>query len=145
MNAPPPSKSLRHSPGQNTGLVSLSLLQGIFSTQGWNPGLPGHLGCRRILYQLSHKGSPRILEWVAQSFSRGSSPLRNRTGVTCIAGRFFTNWEIREAHIYWHNQIRSIYSKKRPTWSVCSQSGAGFHSTPLCFFEAKNSCSFLVH
>ena len=28
--------------------------------QGWNPGLPH---CRRILYQLSHKGSPRILEW----------------------------------------------------------------------------------
>ena len=39
-----------------------SLLQGIFPTQGSNPGLPR---CRRILYQLSHKGSPRILEWVA--------------------------------------------------------------------------------
>ena len=34
---------------------SLSLLQGIFSTQGSNPGLPH---CRRILYQLSHKGNP---------------------------------------------------------------------------------------
>ena len=41
---------------------SLSLLQGIFPTQGSNPGLPH---CRRILYQLSHKGSPRVLEWVA--------------------------------------------------------------------------------
>ena len=41
------------SPGQNTGLGSLSLLQGIFPTQGLNPGLPH---CRRILYQLSHKG-----------------------------------------------------------------------------------------
>ena len=41
---------------------SLSLLQGIFPTQGSNPGL---LHCSRILYQLSHKGSPRILEWVA--------------------------------------------------------------------------------
>ena len=38
----------------------LSLLQGIFATHGLNPGLPR---CRRILYQLSHKGSPRILEW----------------------------------------------------------------------------------
>jgi len=37
---------------------SLSLLQGIFPTLGSNPGLPH---CRRILYQLSHKGSPRIL------------------------------------------------------------------------------------
>ena len=43
-----------NSPGQNTGLGSLSLLQGIFLTQGPNPGLPH---CRRILYQLSHKGS----------------------------------------------------------------------------------------
>ena len=47
--------------------------------------------CRQIVYQLSHKGSPRILEWVAYPFSRGSSPPRNQTGVSCIAGRFFTN------------------------------------------------------
>ena len=44
-----------NSPGQNTRVNSLSLLQGIFLTQGSNPGLPH---CRRILYQLSHKGSP---------------------------------------------------------------------------------------
>ena len=44
-----------NSPGQNTGVGSLSLLQGIFPTQGSNPGLPH---CRWILYQLSHKGSP---------------------------------------------------------------------------------------
>ena len=44
-----------NSPGQDTGVGSLSLLQGIFPTQGWNPGL---LHCRRILYQLSHQGSP---------------------------------------------------------------------------------------
>ena len=43
-----------NSPGQNTGVGSLSLLQGIFPTQGSNPGLPH---CRWILYQLSHKGS----------------------------------------------------------------------------------------
>ena len=41
-----------NSPGQNTGLGSLSLLQGIFPTQGLNPGVPHS---RRILYQLSHK------------------------------------------------------------------------------------------
>ena len=45
-----------------TGVSSLFLLQGIFPTQGSNPGL---LHCRWILYQLSHKGNPRILEWVA--------------------------------------------------------------------------------
>ena len=81
-----------NSPGQNTGVGSLSLLQGIFPTQGSNPGLPH---CR-ILSQLSHQGSPRILEWVAYPFSRGSSWLRNRTRVSCITGGFFTNWAIRK-------------------------------------------------
>ena len=70
-----------NSPGQNTGVGSLSLLQGIFPTQGSNPG---HLHCRRILYQLSHKGSPRILEWVAYPFSSRSFWPRNRTGVSCL-------------------------------------------------------------
>ena len=45
-----------NSPGQNTEVGSCSLLQGIFPTQGSNPGL---LHWRWILYQLSHKGSPR--------------------------------------------------------------------------------------
>ena len=44
-----------NSPDQNTGVGSLSLLQGIFPTQGLNPGLPH---CRHVLYQLSHRGSP---------------------------------------------------------------------------------------
>ena len=44
-----------NSPGQNTGVGSLSLLQGIFPTQGSNLGL---LHCRQILYQLCQKGSP---------------------------------------------------------------------------------------
>ena len=77
------------SPVQNTIVGSHSLLQGIFPTQGSSPGL---LNCRWILYQLSHKGSPRILEWVAYHFSSRSSRPRKRTGVSCIAGGFFTNW-----------------------------------------------------
>ena len=39
----------------------------------------------------------RILEWVAISFSRGSSQPRVQTWVSCIAGRFFTFWATREA------------------------------------------------
>ena len=77
-----------NSPGQNTGVGSLSLFQGVFPTQGLNPGLPH---CGRILYQLSHQGSLRILEWVAYLFSSRSSQPRNQAGVSCIAGRFFTN------------------------------------------------------
>ena len=59
-----------NSPGQNAGVGSHSLLQGIFPIQGSNPGLPH---CRQILCQLSHKGIPRILEWVAYPLSRVSS------------------------------------------------------------------------
>ena len=77
-----------------TGVGSFSLLWGIFPTQGSNPGL---LHCRQILYQLSHQGSPRILEWVTYPFSSGSSWPRNWTGVSSIADGFFTNWTIREA------------------------------------------------
>ena len=44
-----------NSTGQNTGVGSLFLLQGIFPTQGSNPSL---LHCRQILYQVSHRGSP---------------------------------------------------------------------------------------
>ena len=63
--------SPQDSPGQNTGVGSCSLLQGIFPTQGSNPGLG------RFFYQLSHQGSPRILEWVAYPFSSRSSWPRN--------------------------------------------------------------------
>ena len=90
-----PMDCLWNSPGQNTGMDSLSLLPRIFPTQGSNPDLPH---CKWILYQQSHKGSPRLLEWVAYPFSRGSSPPRNQTRVSCIAGGFFTNWAVREAH-----------------------------------------------
>ena len=47
-----------NSPGQNPGVGSLALFQGIFPTQESNPGLPH---CRRILYQVSYQGSPDII------------------------------------------------------------------------------------
>ena len=101
------------SPGKNTGVGCHFLLQGIFPTQGSNPGLPH---CRWILYQLSHEGSPRILEWVAYLFSRGSFRSRNWAGVSCIAGGFFTSWAIREVldirrkQLYVTKSCRGIHS-----------------------------------
>ena len=56
-----------NSAGQNTGVGSLSLLQGIFPTQGSTPGLP-----HQSLYQLSHKRSPLPI-------SRGSSNQRMKS------------------------------------------------------------------
>ena len=53
--------------------------------------------CGWIPYQLSHKGSPSLLEWEAYPFYSRSSRPRNQTGVSYVAGRFFTNWIMREA------------------------------------------------
>ena len=84
------------SPDKNTGVGCHTLLQEIFPTQRSNPGLPH---CRHILYQLSHQGSPRILEWVAYPFPSGTSQPRDQTQVSRITCRFFTSSATREAHI----------------------------------------------
>ena len=60
--------NLWNSPGQNTGVGSLSLLQGIFPTQGFYPGLPH---CRQILYQPSHKRS-------THAFKHSTDPNQDR-------------------------------------------------------------------
>ena len=49
----------------------------------------------------------RILEWVAIPFSMGSSWPRDRTWVSCIAGRFFTDWDTREARL-----VRNLLTKR---------------------------------
>ena len=95
MDCTPPGSSVHgDSPGKNTGVVCHALLQGIFPTQGLKPCL---FHCRQILYHLSHQESPRILEWVAYPFSRGSFWPGNQTGLSCIAGGFFTSWATRKA------------------------------------------------
>ena len=141
---------------KNTGVGSLSLLQRIFPTQGSNLGLQH---CRQILYELSHKGSPRILEWVAYPFSRGSSQPRDQTGVSCIAGQFFTNWAMREAQsspkstdIWWISKICCPSKIKnhnlRPWWPSVEEfsSHCRRHSLsliweyPTCGRAAKSVC-----
>ena len=96
MDCSPPGSSVHgDSPGKNTGEGCHVLLQGIFPTQGSNPGLPH---CRQILYCLSHQESPRILEWVAYPFSKETSWPRNWTGVSC--------WATKEAHKHiWASQL----------------------------------------
>ena len=56
--------SMGISPGKNIEVGCHAFLQGMFPIQGLSPG---HLRCRQILYQLSHQGSPGILEWVSLS------------------------------------------------------------------------------
>ena len=127
---------------------SLSLLQGIFPTQGLNPGL---LHARWILYQLSHKGSPWILEWVAYPFSSRSSWPRSQTGISCIASGFFINWAIREVSmkkyrfmniiVIW--ELQTITMKFHFAVVVQSLSWVWFFATPWTAIH-QASLSFTV-
>ena len=97
------SKSLRphglwcpwNSLGQNTGVGNLSLLQGIFLTQGLNPGLPH---CRCILDQLSHKGSP----W------KTSMPSEKSAVIVALISRSYLSYPLD----------MSIFTPSSPEWSV---------------------------
>ena len=97
MDCSPPGSSIHgDSLGKNTGVGCHALpLQGNFPTQGSNPGFPH---CKWIHYHLSHQGSPRVLEWADYLFCMGPSQPRNQTGVSWIAGRFFSSWDTREAN-----------------------------------------------
>ena len=113
MDCNPPGFSVHgESPGKNIGMGFHALLQGIFPTQVSNPGLPH---CRRILYQLSHQGSPRILEWVACPFfenlpNPGMILPRNRIRVSWIPKCLLTDKWIKKMwyvciYTYTHNVV----------------------------------------
>ena len=109
-----PDSSVRgDSPGQNTGVGCHVLLQGIVPTQRSNPGL---LHCRWILYHLSHQASTRILEWVDYPFSRGTSWPRNRTGVSCIAGRSLPSCAPGKPHPRYHLGSPKMQGSCRPNY-----------------------------
>ena len=106
------------------------LLQGIFPTQGLNPGL---LRCRWILYQLSYQGSPRILEWAAYPFSSRSSLPRNWIRVSCIAGRFFTNWAIIHTTCKYFLPFSRL-SFHFANGSLCCAKALKFNQIPFAYF-----------
>ena len=118
--------------GQNTGVSSLSLLPGIFPTLGLNPGLPH---CRWIPYWLSHKGSPRILEWDAYPFSSRSSRARNRTEVSWIAA---DSWqEEYKIHIsYPHHSNCSTHTYTQKTKPNAPQ---------MLLYGAEIKCNIIGH
>ena len=70
----------------------------------------------------------RILEWVAISFSRGSSWPRDRTRVSCIAGRFFTVWATREAY-----QFLTLVNRPLP-WNLSKINLCLFNKSKQLFF-----------
>ena len=88
--------SLWNSPGQNTGVGSLSLLQGIVPTQGSNPGLPH---CRQILYRLSHQGSP-MHQWSTTKRGQQCTIQRKHSlfNMGCWANWTATRWRMKLEH-----------------------------------------------
>ena len=61
----------------------------------------------------------RILEWVAFPFSRGSSQPRKRTGVSCIAGGFFTSWATWESQWLLRGHKYSVHNISSPNLPSC--------------------------
>ena len=81
MDCSPPGSSVHgNSPGKNTTVGYHVLLQGIFPTQGLNPGLPH---CRQILYQLSFQGSPCMYIHVYK-FAYNISPIDLVFPIVCV-------------------------------------------------------------
>ena len=99
---------LWNSPSQNTGVGSVSLLQGIFWTQGLNLGL---LRCRWILYQLSHKESTYI--YIFLTFW---APIRIRYTFRRKTQSLETiMWEL---DIFMFRKVRGVWSDRGRTTSV---------------------------
>ena len=89
LHSPTKSKSLFYK--ANFLLKRVSESQPVVS-DSWNP-----MDCSRPGSSIHGILQARVLECVAISFSRGSSQPRNQTRVSCITGRFFTNWAMRKA------------------------------------------------
>ena len=107
------------SPGQNTGVGSHSLLQGIFPARGSNPDFPH---CRRILYQLSHRGSLRV------------------TGMLLIiSGLTGVNWDWAGEDWEVWSPCWSLHSKQANPWCVMPVAGATKESlaTPVSHSECQ--------
>ena len=88
-----------------TGMLSCSAV----SDSLWTRGL--YIACQAPLSMGILRA--RILGWVAMPSSRGSSQLRDQNQVSCIAGKFFTVWAIREAYIYIYIERERERERKR--------------------------------
>ena len=99
------------------GALSRSIGTNSLWPKGWSP--PGS-SVHGIL-------QARILKWVVISFSRGSSQPRDRTLVSCISGRLFNDWAIREfqIYIYVHTHTHGF-----PTDSVGKESASNARLLP---------------
>ena len=109
------------SPGKNTGVNCHALLQGIFPTQGSNPGFPH---CRWILYQLSHQGrrhrywQSKRLYWEG-AIGRTIGGLENSGELLCSSLRLLVIEFVFELSLANHSDSGSYLV----TWASFSQDG----------------------
>ena len=103
------------SPGKSTGVECHFLLQGIFPTQGLNPGLPH---CRQTLYRLSHQGSPhQILPgWDTQLLGQepAVSPFDWQSNRALLC--YFTRYSLSEVHFGTSAQRPSFWHQQKLSW-----------------------------
>ena len=136
---------------------SPSLLQGIFPTQGSNPGLPR---CRQILYQLSHNGSPEAAE-LNVSGSRSPIGLQIRCKMLARAAVIWKSWRnCFQAHSFgcWlgesftcqvdlsteasHTALTAGFPQSEQSGSKRNQTGG--HSSSITQLGTYHFCSFLL-
>ena len=89
----------------------------------------------------------RRVEWVAIFFCRGSSRPRNQTQVSCISGRYFTDWATREASITERNVLKSPWFYPPLFLAACVEFGhynAHEPKASCCgYFYCKSICMFV--
>ena len=103
------SKSLKDIRTQNDKSQSYSSLQRfLYSNQSY-PALCNPMDCSLTGSSVRGILQAKILEWVATRFSRGSSLLRDRTQISCTAGRFFTVSTTSKAHTPHHQFSNRIH------------------------------------
>ena len=121
-----------NSPGQNTGVGNFSFSRGSSQPQGLNPGLPTS---RQILYE--PQGKPKNTAVGSLSLLQQIFLTRNWTRVSCITGRFFTNWAMREVlepdRIY---EIIIFFLFN--LWSEIGQTGSWYSKPDRNFFRPSS-------
>ena len=103
--------------------------------------------CDLMAYTVHGILQARILEWVAFSFSRGSSQPRDRTQVSHIAGRFFTSWATREAPhtfiaVILIHQLRAYMVWRETSWNEAFITTIPAHTTKIPGLHTRSPLFF---
>ena len=123
-----------NSPGQNTRVGSLSLLQWSFPTQGSNPGLPP---CRQILHQLSHREAHQGTFYILEGYSiKWTSWIKRET--PAFINPFLSSSNRECVLIFWPPCMSYLSSPTRDR--TCTPCSGSTESYPLAFSGSRREC-----